>query len=106
MVDKLDVTSSSHLGLQALIAGIFRGDGNVKGVVNDAAYIWSTTPKVQAGNTGTLRFYVGETSAPFFTVPCLITKVHLQSEVAGRVDYDFDVSLSILSGSGLYVYPA
>lgn len=100
MVNDLDVTSSGMLGLQALVGGVFRGDGNVKGKVNSSALITSTPPFIRAGNNG--QFLLGIGSATPISIPALITAVHYQGAVAGTVDYDFDIKLNILAGTGIY----
>jgi len=101
MIDKLDVTHTGTLGIQALLAGILRGDGNVKANFDNAQVPSTSPPFIRAGAGGLIDFYLGA-STPF-TVPCLITKVNYQSTVEGKVEYDFDVSLNSLAGN--YVYP-
>lgn len=102
-IDKLDVTDSSHSGTQALLRGIFRGTGNVKAVYNNTSAPHSAAPGIKAGANGKMQFQTGLGNG--FEVPCMITEVQYQSEVAGKVEYSFTVDLNVLSGNGLYVYP-
>lgn len=115
-VDKLDVTHTGTGGQQALIPGILRGDGNVKGDWTNvssgagwAGVISTNPPNIRAGTIGLLQFLLSTSQG--FTVPCLVTKVAYQSAVEGKVSYDFDVSLNYFaskdsSGSNSnYAYP-
>lgn len=103
-IDKLDVTSSNHSGIQALLAGIFRGEGRVKGVLNsDAGYIpWVAAQGIRAGNKGVMKFY--QTTSLFFQVPCLVTDVEYTVQIAGKVEWAGSVSLDAIAGS--YAYPS
>jgi hypothetical protein len=105
-VDKLDVSSSATSNLQALLAGIFRGEGNVKGFVDTTQYPWLEAVGIRAGQKGYLQLRIGTGTAvtDFFQVPCLITKVNEQTEHAGEVRYDFDVNFDALQG-GTYTRP-
>lgn len=105
-VDALDVSSTATAQLQALLAGIFRGDGNVKGFVNSAAYPWAlgTGPDVRAGNTGTMRLRIGPGVLDWFVIPCLITALNTKTEHAGTVEFDFDIKFNVLA-DGTYTYP-
>lgn len=101
MVDKLDVTHTGTAGVQALLAGIFRGDGNFKGNVDTSFMIWGSPPTIVAGATGQLTFSVGSFSR--WSIPLLVHELNVQSAVEGKVEYDFNASLSILAGSQVYV---
>lgn len=97
MVDKLVADHSGTGGLQALLAGVLRGDGNVKANMDAAAYPWaSPLPFIRAGVNGVISFYYGA----FYAVPCMVIKINKQSEVNGLIVFDFDVSLNCLAGSG------
>jgi len=105
-IDKLDTTSSGSNGVQELIAGILRGAGSVKANV-DSTYV-VTSPlglyRINAGQKGLMTFQVGYTQP--YTVPCMVTKVHHQSEVAGKVEYSFDVELDSSASATAYARPA
>lgn len=102
LVDKIDITSSGHAGVQATLAGILRGDGRVKCHLNDSNVPWLAATGVRAGNNGVFRFYVG--SALFFTVPAMVLEVNYTSAVAGAVDWEGGVTLN--SEAGTYAYPS
>lgn len=100
-VDKLDVSSTCTGQGQALIAGVFRGDGTVKANLNTSLHP-NVVASVAAGVKGILKLRVGSTGV-FLQIPCMITKLRWASEHAGLVTYEFDVSLDLLSGS--YIRP-
>jgi hypothetical protein len=103
-VDKLDITSTSHAGIQALLAGIFRGDGMVKAILNtDAGNMpWVAANGIRAGNNGVFQFFVSTTL--YFQVPAMVVKVKYSSQVAGKVEWAGDISLNAEAGS--YAYPS
>jgi hypothetical protein len=110
-VDKLDVTSTLHGGVQALIAGILRGDGNIKGYIDNLNYIWNAP--IRAGVFATMALGVGGVAT--LTIPGMITTVNEQGTVEGKGEYNFDFSLNLLAsaayagsygGTGAYLYPA
>lgn len=101
-IDALDITSSSHAGVQALLAGILRGDGRVKCVLNDSNTPYLSATGVRAGNNGVMKFYVG--ASVFFTVPCMIVEVNYTSQVAGKVEWEGTVKLN--AEAGTYSYPS
>lgn len=104
-IDKLDVTSTGHAGTQALIAGILRGDGSVRANLDSSSVV--TNPnglvRINAGQNGVLVFDFGYGTP--YTVPAMITKVHHQSEVAGKCEYSFDVSLNKDASATVYARP-
>lgn len=100
-VEKLDVTASGMGGLQALLAGIFRGEGQVKGNVNTALVPWANPPFIVAGANGMLVLGLG-TNVSGFSIPGMITEVSEQDQVAGVVNYTFNVALNFLAGTGVY----
>lgn len=104
-IDKLDVTSTGHSGVQALLGGVLRGAGTVKANLNSSTVVTSTTGTIRllAGQWGLLKFYYGYTEP--FTVPCMVTKVHHQSEVTGKVEYSFDVELNKDASATAYATP-
>jgi hypothetical protein len=105
MVDSIDITHTGSGGIQALLAGIFRGDGSVtafQDTTGSGTKFYATTVGVRAGAKGVLKHYI--TSALFYTIPCMITEVTSQSPVAGGVSYSFNVSLD--SESGTFTYPS
>jgi hypothetical protein len=97
-VDKLDVTDTGHAGVQALIAGILRGDGTVEGNVRPTELINDTAPGVIVGAKGVITFNFG--AATNWSCPVLITDVNWQSTVQGFPTWNFNVSLD--SDSGTY----
>lgn len=99
MIDALDVSSTSTQQIQALIAGIFRGEGNVKGFVDNASFWW-VSQGIRAGVNGTLSLRVG-TVGQVVVIPCMITQVNVQVEHAGTVQCDFDVRLNALANTGV-----
>jgi hypothetical protein len=110
-IDEIDITHTGTAGVQAILGGILRGDGNVKafqdtsGTLNAKAF-WATgtgNANIRAGTKGLLKVYV--TAAQFYAVPCLITKVNVARPVAGAVEYDFDVKLSAESSATTYALP-
>ena len=103
-VDALDITSSGHAGLQALMSGILRGDGRVKANLNIGSTFtpWVAANGIRAGNVGVMKFYVGV--ALFFQVPVLIKEVSYMSQVAGKVEWEASVGLNVEVGS--YAYPS
>lgn len=105
-IDKLDVTSTGHLGVQALLPGILRGDGSVRANVDSTYVVTNVTGNVRifAGQNGLLTFDFGYGTP--FTVPAMITKVHHQSEVAGKCEYSFDVSLNKDASVTAYTTPS
>jgi len=97
-VDKLDVTHTGTGGMQAVIAGILRVNGNVKANWDDAAVISSNpTPHIRAGTKGVIGHFM--TGGQYITVPVMITKVNYQSAVEGKIEYNFDYTLDSLSGT-------
>ena len=53
-VEKLDVSHSGTAGKQALIAGLLRGDGNIKANFDSAAMPFAAAPNVKAGTKGVM----------------------------------------------------
>lgn len=106
-VDKLDVTHTGTGGLQALLAGIFRGQGTVKANYDTDRMPHATAPGIRAGLRGELQLDLG--GADPFIIPAMITKVNYQSQVQGKVEYSFDVEFdfnAIADGAAAYSYPA
>lgn len=104
MIDRLDVTSSVHGGIQSLIAGIFRGEGNIKGYINTSIYPWAFPYLIRAGSNGTL--FVDFGSATPFSVSAMVVKVHSQHAIEGRVEFDFDCALNNLVAGAVYIRSA
>jgi len=104
-VDKLDVTHTGSEGIQALLAGILRGNGTVKAKYNSDAMPHGA-PTIKAGYRGQLQLYLGG-ATPFY-IPGMITEVQYQSAVAGSVEYQFTVELdhNAIAVSGSYQYSA
>lgn len=102
MVDKIDITHTGSGGLQALLAGIFRGTGNVKAFLDSSAKYYATTVGIRAGTNALLKHYV--TSSLSYTVPGMIVKVNSAVAVNGGVEYDFDFELN--SEAGTFSYPS
>ena len=98
MIDALDVTSTNHGGLQALIAGILRGEGNVKGNVLSEGT--PNTLGIRASTNGMLQFFLGF-PLPIIA-PVMVTQLNHKSTVEGKVEYDFNVRLNILAGTNTY----
>lgn len=93
-IDALDVTHTGTGGIQALLAGILRGDGNVKANFDNA--VVPSTFFMRAGFNGVMAFFVGGVT-PFF-VPSMIVKVHYQTVVEGKVEWSAMVRLNALAG--------
>ena len=104
LVDKLDITSTSHAGIQAILAGIFRGTGSVKAVLNtDAGNMpWVAANGIRAGNNGVFQFFVSSTL--YFSVPAMVMKVKYSSQVAGKIEWAGDIELN--AEAGTYAYPS
>lgn len=102
-VDKLDVTHTGTGGLQALLAGIFRGQGTVKANYDSAAMPHGA-PRIGAGVRGALALYLG--GATPFLIPAMILKVNYQTAVEGKVEYSFNVEIDYNAlSSTAYTYP-
>lgn len=86
------------------MAGVLRGDGRVKAVLNtDAGNLpWQAANGVRAGNNGSMQFFVGPALA--FVVPCLVVEVNYTSQVAGKVEWEGSVKLN--AEAGAYSYPS
>lgn len=111
IVDILDVTSTLHNGIQALIAGILRGDGTVKGFIDSTVYPWNAP--IRAGVNALMALSVGGLGS--ITIPGLIGEVGEQSAVEGKCEYNFAFKLNVLAsaaytgqygGQGAYILPA
>ena len=104
MIDKIDVTHSGTGGIQALLAGILRGDGNMKANCDSGQIVSNPSNGLRAGTNGIMNFYFydggtfGLGTNPF-SVPCMVIKVNYKSEVAGKTEYDCDVSLNALANN-------
>ena len=98
-IDALDVTSSGSGGIQTLLAGILRGDGNVKANFDNLQILSNPVLFIAAGVQGFLEFFFGG-GIPY-TVPCMVTKLVYQTAVEGKVEWNFDVRLD--GGAGTYV---
>lgn len=105
-VDKLDVTHTGSAGQQAVIAGVFRVNGNVKANWDSAAVPTTDPPKIRAGVKGVLRCSL-DASLLMLTIPIMITKINHQSEVNGIVQYNFDYTLDQIIGASMvpFAYP-
>lgn len=93
-------THTQSGGKAARIAGVLDGQGNVTADV-DAALL-PPGFSLKAGQKGVMTFGVG--SASPFSVHGMILKVHYQTAVEGKVEYNFDVAMD--STTGAYVYPS
>lgn len=109
-INAIDVTHSGSGGIQALLANILRGNGTVNAdydLLVRSPYFFPI-PQIRPGVSGLFAFYVlgpvGAAGNRFFTIPCMIIKVHWETQVAGKVSYSFDVRLSSIVGN--YLYPA
>lgn len=94
-IDALDITHTGHAGIQALLAGILRGDGNVKADLDGA--LAPPNVGIRAGANALMLFNLGTTTP--YQVPLMITKVNYASVVEGKVEYDFDVRLNTEAGA-------
>ena len=100
-VMKLVITHSGSQGVQAVIAGILSGEGNVQANV-DAAALPSGAAGIRAGVKGTIVMATGAGTP--FSIHVMIVKVNWRSIVTGLVTYNFDVTLDSTSGS--YIHTA
>jgi hypothetical protein len=107
-IEKIDISHTGTAGLQALLAGLLRGTGNVEAFFDSANLPWAAAPSIKSGQNGVITFNLGSPNTQWI-VPSLVVKVHAQSEVAGGVKYNFDVELNCLCGVNQaftsYVYP-
>lgn len=94
-VDKLDVSSTGTGQIQAILFGIARGQGNVKGNFDTLRVPWSLPPLIRAGTKG--LFIIGLGTPSNFSIPSAVIAVHHQSAVEGKVEYDFDIELDALA---------
>lgn len=102
-VDVLDVTHSATAGIQAVIAGVFRGEGNLKCNMDSAALLWATAGgAIIAGTKGVINLNANTPNTDW-VIPIMIKEMHGKSEVAGKVELDFSIVIDELSGS--YVRP-
>ncbi len=99
MIDKIDVTHTGTEGVQALLAGILRGDGNMKANIDSAQIISNPAVGLRAGTNGVMQFFYYSATLNPFVVPCMVIKVNYKSESAGKTEYDCDVSLNALAGN-------
>lgn len=98
MVDAIDVTHTGTGGVQALLAGVLRGDGMMKAVLNNVKNPMAAGTLLRAGTNGIALFHYGM-PVPF-SVPCLVKDIAHQAEVAGRIEWTVNVSLNYLAGGG------
>jgi hypothetical protein len=91
-VEKIITTHSQSGGLEAVIAGIGSGDGNVRASLDLTNFPWV---RIRAGAKGTITLTVVNQNSILKTISLhvMVTKLNLESEVAGKVTYDFDVCL-------------
>lgn len=103
MVNVANVTNTSHGGIAAKWATILDGKGSVQADHDADAPPYLTPPKIYAGVTGLMLFYVSSTK--FFQVPCVVTKLAYQTEVQGTgiTSYSFEIEMDANSGS--YIRP-
>lgn len=97
-----DVTSSSHNGVQACIATIFRGEGSASFHLTSAQTPYNATNLIRAGLNGILR--ITHNAANSQEIPVLITSVDYQNEVAGGCDYT--VTFKLNAEAGNFTYPS
>lgn len=100
----LEVPNSATAGMDAVIAGLLKGNGNVKGYIDSLQYIWAPIPFIRAGVTG--RFNLGVGGAIPFSIPAIVLKVHESDVVNGVASWDFDIRLSALASTGTYTRSA
>lgn len=98
--EKLDVSHTGSFGQQALIAGLQRGQGNVTANLDTVQIPSTNPPNLRFGTKGVITFDEG--GATNWQVPIMITAVNYKSEVAGKVEYNFDVELDQISGTLTY----
>lgn len=103
-VDKIDVTNSTSGGGQALLAGVLRGTGTVKAILDSdtSKAFYLTAINIRAGAKGVLT--IPMSSGNVLSVPGMITGVTSTRAMAGSVMYEFTVELDTLSGT--YTYPS
>lgn len=107
-IDKIDITNTSTLGVQALLASILRGTGKVSAFFDSGQLPWAAPLVIKAGSNGVITFVCGSPNTPW-SIPAMVTELHNRSEVAGGVKYDFTVELNCLAGVAqaflTYTYP-
>ncbi len=100
-VKELETTHTGSAGIEAVIAGLLGGRGNVEANVDAAALVNATSPGVKAGAKGSLNFKYG--GATGLIAHVMITKLHWRTVVDGLVTYSF--ACRIDSTSGTYTRP-
>ena len=109
-IERANITHSGTLGLQALLACVLKGTGNVKAQFDSTAMPFATAPGIKAGVSGLLTFNLGAPNTQFIA-PVMVVKVNYQTAIQGNgtVKYDFDVEMNCLSGASqaalTYTYP-
>jgi hypothetical protein len=103
--------------MQVVLAGIFRGDGNIKGIFDPVFNPWmgpiagtpsagpfifpSGLPFLRAGVKGLFLLALG--AANPWQIPCMIVKSGEQTVVEGKVEFSVDITFS--GDVGPYIYP-
>jgi hypothetical protein len=100
-VDKADVTGSGNSGVQALLGGILRGSGSMKGFLDTDTPYYLAAQNIRAGINGVIKHYISASN--FFVIPVMIVQVNSIVAVNGAVAYDAGVELNSLAGT--YTYP-
>lgn len=99
MIDAIDVTHSGSGGVQALLASILRGEGNVSAFSDDAQVISNAAINIIGGASGVMLFYHYAAAGNPFTVPAMIIKVNWKTPIANGCQYNFDVKLNSIAGT-------
>jgi hypothetical protein len=100
-VNKLDVTNTGTSGIQALIAGVLRGDCNI--TANLDGDFMPNDFSMRAGIKGVILASAGRFSVSGvirrIQIPVMVIKVNYESKVDGLVSWNCDASLDFLSGT-------
>jgi hypothetical protein len=116
-VTTLICTHSGSGGVAARIPNVLDGKWTVTADLDLLVPAYLNPPFIAAGVSGNIFLYVappqgnlvpggiGVPAGPprAFNVPCIIQKVHWESQVAGKVSYAFDVEMNSLTG--VYLRP-
>ncbi len=90
-----EVTSSCHLGVQAFVASILRGEASASFHIKDDQYPWSVGMRAQA--TGILAAQFGTSQVFYF--PFFLSRAQHTNETAAGTDFNATFKLSAESGT-------
>lgn len=100
-INVLDVTHSGLGGLRGRLANVLDFQTVVGADYDLLAPPYLDPPSIKPGFNGNMFLFVSPTN--FFQFPGMICKLHWESQVLGKVSYNFDFKLNAIVGP--YVRP-